>query len=190
MKKQTQKFNKLSKVIASTILASSVVFSANTALALEISTENLSYLINQQRAFYNLRPLTIDTDLTKAATLKSKDMINRDYFEHYAYGLSPWDFMKNSGYNYLYAGENLAMGFETSEGVVRAWINSPAHRANLLNPDYDEMGLGVVKGAYTDNTGKTEDTVMITNMFGRKKPVVVDIFNQIVSGFKNIFRIR
>ena len=114
-------------------------------------------------------------------------MLNRNYFEHFAYGLTPWDFMKKANYNYLYAGENLAMNFQTSEGMVNAWMNSPLHRANILNPDYNEMGLGIVKGAYTENN-KTQETIIVDNMFGRQKPVILDFFDNFIAKVTAIFK--
>lgn len=148
------------------------------ALASPINTENVLDSINQERAVRGLPALTINSDLTSAANLKSKDMVNRDYFEHFAFGMTPWDFVRNAGYNYLYAGENLAMDFNTSEGMVSAWMNSPAHRENILNPDFRDAGIGIVKGEFTED-GKVHSTVMVTNMFGRKKPAIVKVFDYI-----------
>lgn len=187
MKNKNKKINRITVIALALLVAGSVLFNSTIALASEITPENLAYLINIQRSYYGLKPLKIDTDLSRAASLKSRDMLNRDYFEHFAYGLAPWDFIRNAGYEYLYAGENLAMGFKTSEGTVKAWMNSPAHRANILNPDYEDMGVGVVKGTYTKTNGKTVETTMVTNMFGRKKPMIVEVFNKIVDGLKNIF---
>ncbi len=165
---------------------SSVLF-ASHALASPINTENVLQSLNQERTSRGLPKLTIDPDLTSAASLKSKDMLNRNYFEHFAFGLSPWDFIRNAGYNYLYAGENLAMDFNTSEGMVSAWMNSPAHRDNILNPDFRETGLGIIKGEFTEN-GKSHTTTMVTDMFGREKPTIVKAFDYITKDlFKNLF---
>ena len=163
------------------IVAAIVIFtSISGAFASEITPENIELLINSERTANGLIPLRIDKSLDQAAKNKSLDMVNRNYFEHYAFDLAPWDFIISAGYNYLYAGENLAMDFNTAEGTVNAWMKSPAHRDNILNPDYSDMGIGVVKGAYKDNNG-SHDTYMVTNMFGRKKPVVLQIFDNIVS---------
>ena len=180
-KNKISRANKTAKVTISLIVA--FLFSTQIAFASEINQSNLINLINQERTGRGVPALKIDIDLNQAASLKSKDMINRSYFDHYAYGLSPWDFIKNAGYNYLYAGENLAMDFETSEGVVKAWMSSPTHRDNILNPDFTETGLGIVKGEYNRN-GYTSDTTMISNMFGRKKPTIVKIFDYIA---RNVF---
>ncbi len=164
-----------------------VVFSSSLAFASDITPENVAYLINSKRTYYGLEPLKVDPNLDTAAEAKSADMISRDYFDHFAFGLAPWDFMKNAHYNYLYAGENLAMNFQTSEGMVSAWMNSPFHRANILNPDYTDMGIGVVKGAYTEN-GQTGETVMVTNMFGRPKPITLELFNNFIAKISEIYK--
>lgn len=164
----------------------SILF-ASQAFASTISTQNVLDSINQERTVRGLPKLTIDNDLTSAANLKSKDMLNRKYFEHFAFSMTPWDFIKNAGYNYLYAGENLAMDFNTSEGMVSAWMKSPAHRDNILNPDFRDTGLGIVKGEYTEN-GNTHSTTMVTNMFGRKKPVILRAFDYITKSLlDNLF---
>jgi len=163
-----------------------IITFAGTAYASEINFDNVGNLINQERSKRDLPKLKINQELNNAAALKSKDMINRNYFEHYAYGLSPWDFVKMAGYNYLYAGENLAMDFNTAEGMVGAWINSDAHRNNILNPDYIEMGVGIVKGEFTENSTNHE-TIMITNMFGREKPAIIKAFDYLAQSILNLF---
>lgn len=154
------------------------------AFASPINTPNVLDGINQQRTSRGLSKLAINPDLTNAANLKSKDMINRNYFEHFAFGMTPWDFIKNAGYNYLYAGENLAMDFNTSEGMVSAWMNSPAHRDNILNPDFQDAGIGIIKGEYTEN-GTVHSTTMVTNMFGRKKPIILKLFDYVTRDLLN-----
>lgn len=173
--------NKATKITISLIIV--FLYSTQFAFASEINQENVINLINQERTSRGISSLKIDSDLNQAAGLKSRDMINRNYFDHYAYGLSPWDFITISGYNYLYAGENLAMDFNTSEGVVKAWMNSPTHRDNILNPDFTETGIGIVKGDFIENSS-VHQTTMISNMFGRKKPAILKIFDYIA---KNVF---
>lgn len=178
------KFNTLPVVALTGALFFGTMFSH--VYAAPITEENVANLINQKRSEYDLPKLKINSELNTAASNKSKDMLNRHYFEHFAFGLSPWDFIVMSGYNYLYAGENLAMDFNTSEGMVSAWLNSPTHRENILNPDYTEMGLGIVKGDYTENT-TSHQTIMVDNMFGRQKPTVLKIFDAAIQTLANIF---
>lgn len=167
-------------VLSSFLLVSHVYASA-------ITPDNILNLLNQERTSRGIPKLVDNEELDNAASQKSKDMVNRDYFEHFAFGLTPWDFVKNSGYEYLYAGENLAMDFNTSEGMVNAWMNSPAHRDNILNPDFRDIGVGVVKGEFIEN-GSGRNTIMVTNMFGRKKPVILKVFDFITNNmFGNLF---
>jgi uncharacterized protein YkwD len=186
MKNQNIKFNTslLQKI---TLTSFAVLFSAlsvSYTFASDINQDNILNLLNQERTSRRLPKLELNDELSNAANLKSRDMINRNYFEHFAFGLTPWDFVKNAGYTYMYAGENLAMDFNTSEGMVDAWMNSPAHRENILNPDFRDVGIGVVKGEYTEN-GSTNSTIMVTNMFGRQKPMVVKVFDFITNNVLN-----
>lgn len=169
-----------SKRFAISIAVTALVFlnSFSFAEASEINAQNLLSLINKQREAENLTPLKENQSLDNAANLKAKDMINRNYFEHYAYGLTPWDFIRLSGYSYLYAGENLAMDFNTAEGMVNAWMKSQKHRDNIMNPDYTNIGFGIVKGTYTEN-GAQHETIMVSNMFGREKPGIYKFFEML-----------
>jgi len=177
---------KIQKNVIALAAAITMLMPSGFAFASEITPENVLFLINRERVYFGLNPLNPDPDLNRAAGFKSKDMISRDYFDHYGYGLTPWDFIGNQDYNYLYAGENLAMDFETAEGVVSAWLVSPTHRANILSPDFEDTGIGVVKGEFTEN-GLAKETTVVTNMFGRKKPPVVEVFNQIIENIRYLF---
>lgn len=104
-------------------------------------------LTNLERMKHGLKPLTINGDLARVAAIKSKDMLSNNYFAHQSptYG-SPFDMMSYFGINYSYAGENIAAGQRSPEEVVQAWMNSPGHRANILNPNYTQIGVGFAKG--------------------------------------------
>ncbi|WP_416825521.1 CAP domain-containing protein [Ectobacillus polymachus] len=104
-------------------------------------------LTNAQRAQYGLSPLKVDPTLSKVAKAKAQDMNNLNYFDHTSptYG-SPFDMMKQFGVTYTSAGENIAMGQQTPEEVVQAWMDSPGHRANILNSSYNYIGVGYVSG--------------------------------------------
>lgn len=107
-------------------------------------------LTNQERAKNGLPPLKVDLTLSKMAHEKSRDMSANGYFSHTSptYG-SPFDMMKQYGITYRYAGENIAMGQKTPEEVVNGWMNSAGHRANILNPNYNYIGVGyVAQGNY------------------------------------------
>ena len=100
-------------------------------------------LVNQERAAYGLSPLTLSTDLSDGARLKSQDMRDNRYFDHNSptYG-TPFEMMRSLGITYRAAAENIAMGYRTAEAVVDGWMNSPGHRANILNEDFDTIGIG------------------------------------------------
>ena len=163
------------------------IFSVNVAFASEITPENIVSAVNKEREVRNIQPLKVNSKLQNAAGNKSTDMIVRNYFEHYAYGLTPWQFIANQNYDYSVAGENLAMGFSSSEGVVNAWMNSPAHRANLLNSEFEEVGVGVVKGEYTEN-GNPTYTTMTTEMLAKPEPKISQILFAISKKIINIFK--
>lgn len=104
-------------------------------------------LTNQQRAKYGLKPLTMNWELQRMARIKSEDMRTRNYFDHMSpsYG-SPFTMMSSFGIHYSYAGENIAAGQQTPQSVVNAWMQSPGHRANILNAHYTQIGCGVAFG--------------------------------------------
>lgn len=107
-------------------------------------------LVNQQRAAYGLGALTLSAKLSDGARLKSQDMQKNRYFDHNSptYG-SPFDMMRSLGITYGSAGENIAQGYSSAEAVVNAWMNSPGHRANILNAKFTQIGVGYVSnGGY------------------------------------------
>lgn len=102
-------------------------------------------LVNEIRAENGLKPLTQDWQLSRVARYKSQDMRDLGYFSHTSptYG-SPFNMMKSFGISYRTAGENIAKGYSTPEAVVNGWMNSPGHRANILNSSYTHIGVGYV----------------------------------------------
>jgi len=103
-------------------------------------------LVNNERIKAGLKPLEIDMRLVDISRKKSRDMIEKNYFGHISptYG-SPFDALKNAGVAYRYAGENIA-GAPTVEKAHQALMNSPGHRANILNPNFNKIGIGIVDG--------------------------------------------
>ena len=107
-------------------------------------------LVNEIRIENGLRPLTYDWELSRVARYKSQDMKDNKYFSHTSpvYG-SPFQMMKSFGISYRSAGENIAKGYATPEAVVEGWMNSPGHRANILNSSFTHIGVGyVAEGRY------------------------------------------
>ena len=102
-------------------------------------------LVNEIRAENGLKPLTQDWQLSRVARYKSQDMRDLGYFSHTSptYG-SPFNMMNSFGISYRTAGENIAKGYSTPEAVVNGWMNSPGHRANILNSSYTHIGVGYV----------------------------------------------
>lgn len=100
-------------------------------------------LTNQERANEGLKPLATDAKLMDAAREKSTDMRTGKYFSHTSPTLgSPFDRMKALGIDYKAAAENIAMGQTSAEEVVKAWMNSPGHRANIMNGNFTHIGIG------------------------------------------------
>jgi len=102
-------------------------------------------LVNNIRAKYGLPKLTENWELSRCARYKSQDMYNKGYFSHTSptYG-SPFDMMTAFGIKYRTAGENIAKGYTTAQAVVNGWMNSPGHRANILNASFTQIGVGYV----------------------------------------------
>jgi len=132
-------------------------------ISYSITAEQLLNETNKQRQERGLSPLSLNENLSQAAGLKAFDMIAKSYWAHFAPdgSTSPWEFIKSSGYNYVYAGENLAKGFTDSQDVVNAWLNSPTHRDNMLSDKYKDIGFAVVEGKLLG-----EETVLIVEMLG------------------------
>ncbi|HTK03397.1 MAG TPA: CAP domain-containing protein [Alphaproteobacteria bacterium] len=130
--------------------------------ASNISPSEVIRLTNQKRVENGLLPLSENSTLSNAAIAKGNDMFARDYWAHFAPdGTSPWSFFSSFGYKYRYAGENLARDFSDSSSTVTAWMNSPTHRENILNPNYREIGIGVVNGNLSG-----ADTTIVVQFFG------------------------
>lgn len=140
----------------------------------DISNQQLLILTNQQRQENNLPVLTDNQALDQAAANKAADMFSKDYWAHIAPdGTTPWAFIKAAGYNYVYAGENLAKGFNSASDVVNAWMASPEHKANILSSNYKDVGFAVQTG-----TLNGEDTVLVVEMLGNTTLSTVPIANE------------
>ena len=119
------------------------------AFSSAITSANIINLTNQSRQQNGEGLLSENSQLSKAAQAKADDMLTRGYFAHTTPdGRTPWSFIIAAGYNYLMAGENLAVNFSEAEDVETAWMNSPGHRANILNKDFMEIGIGISQGQY------------------------------------------
>lgn len=132
--------------------------------ASNITTEELINYTNRERLNTGLSALQRNPLLDEAARKKAEDMFAKDYWAHVnPDGVEPWYFITQAGYSYVYAGENLAKDFQDSEKVVDAWMASASHKANLLNPKYQEIGIATVNG-----TLQGYETTLVVQIFGSK----------------------
>ncbi|WP_298787080.1 CAP domain-containing protein [uncultured Marinococcus sp.] len=132
--------------------SSSESSSAETSEAVSSQSESefeqeVVRLTNEVRAENGLEPVEADSSLQSVADAKSQDMIENDYFAHESptYG-SPFEMMQEFGVSYDGAGENIAAGQDTPQDVVDAWMDSPGHRDNILNPDFTHIAIGYEEG--------------------------------------------
>lgn len=122
-------------------------------------------LTNIEREKRGLKPLREDSRLSSAAAEKAENMYVENYWAHFSpSGKDPWGFMNRAGYKFSVAGENLAKNFYTPEEVVQAWMESPTHRDNLLNPKYVDIGIAVAEGNLNG-----QKTLLIVQEFGREE---------------------
>lgn len=153
-------------------------------VTIDISSEKLLFLTNQKRAKAGLPPLSLDNTLSNAALMKAKDMFAKNYWAHNAPdGTTPWEFIKDAKYQYVYAGENLAKGFTVSDDVVEAWMKSTTHKENVLSPNYRDVGFAVAKGELNG-----EETVLVVEMFGNSQTQIAEkpVSNVEISGVKTL----
>lgn len=130
--------------------------------ATSITAEDLFSLTNQERTKLSLPILKSNALLASAAYNKGVDMFADQYWAHVAPdGTTPWDFILGAGYDYHYAGENLAKDFTQASSIVAAWMNSPSHRDNIVNENFEDMGIAVVSGTFNG-----EETTICVQMFG------------------------
>ncbi len=119
-------------------------------------------LVNNDRTDEGLGQLTVNPTLVAAAQAKADDMAAKGYFSHTSPdGRNSWSWFKEAGYSFVYAGENLAVDFSDSEDVEKAWMNSPTHRANIMNGRFTEVGIASAVGTYKGHT-----TTFVVQMFG------------------------
>jgi uncharacterized protein YkwD len=146
-----------------------------TTFFADISEKVLINLTNEDRTSQGLVPLQENSKLSEAAYLKAKDMMDKGYFSHQSpEGVTPWYWIKKAGYDYKFAGENLAIGFLDSQEVFNAWMLSLPHQKNVLNPNYKEMGIAVLKGNFQGN-----ETAVVVQLFGSSLPKETPVISEV-----------
>jgi len=144
------------------ILFSLLGFAAGKTIASDITLDKVVELTNKSRMENGEKPLSVSSKLSSAAEAKADDMIAKNYFSHTAPdGTTPWHWIEKENYDYNYAGENLAMDFQSAEKMEDAWLASPTHRANILNEKYKEVGVAVKEGVIDGH-----QTILTVVMFG------------------------
>lgn len=129
-----------------------------------IATSSLISLTNKERTKLSLPELKNNTRLEHAAQMKAEDMASKQYFSHDTPNKKkPWYWFNKAGYNFVYAGENLAMQFTEANEVEEAWMASPLHRANIVNKKYTDIGIGIATGLYNGSS-----TIYVVQLFGKE----------------------
>lgn len=143
-------------LLVNSIWASHGVLGVNS----DFSNAALLKNTNAQRAQNHETALVINQQLSAAAQAKANDMAQRDYWSHDTPdGKPPWTFITAAGYSYQAAGENLAYGFANATDTVAGWMNSPTHKANILNAGYKDVGFGVAQAP--NYQGKGPETIIV-----------------------------
>jgi len=130
-----------------------------TSIVLDLNEKAMLDLHNKQRATQGLKALCVHPALQRAAEAHSQDMMDKDYFAHNSQdGTTFAQRIKREGYNYRAAGENIAWGsgsLGSPDSIFKNWMNSPGHKANIMNKSYREVGIGAVAGTYQSYAGAT-----------------------------------
>ncbi|MDD5031449.1 MAG: CAP domain-containing protein [Patescibacteria group bacterium] len=132
-----------------------------TAYLSSITPEKIIELTNKERMENDLNVLNANQILAQAAAEKSQAILESNQFQHNIGGRKFSDWVRETGYEYSYVGENLAIDFITSEGVLDAWLASPTHKKNILNSYYQEIGVAVSQGNFDG-----QNTTLVVQIFG------------------------
>lgn len=126
-----------------------------------ITEQNIIKLTNEERVSLGIPALTTNDLLTKAAYAKAKAIVDSQTFQHDIGDKHFSSWVKEVNYKYTHVGENLALDFTTSEGTIKAWLNSTSHKKNLLNDKFKEIGVAVVEDKF-----QGKNTTIIVQIFG------------------------
>jgi len=134
-----------SKLRLGLLLLGIILLTPGTYSYLSLTSGQILDLVNLDREKHGLASLSLNPSLNLAAMAKANDMLSKNYFAHTGPdGTKPWFWFTSLGYNYAYAGENLAEGYSDPLDLENSFMASPSHRANILSPFYSDMGLAIV----------------------------------------------
>lgn len=143
-------------------------FSGDYVWASEITSDRVIQLVNESRISHNTEVLVRSDLLTSVAQMKIDDMFAKGYFAHTSpEGKTPWVWFEKAGYEYEYAGENLAIHFTQAEAQHQAWMESESHRKNILKSEYKEIGVAVRRGIL-----EGQETIVTVQEFGVRAGVI------------------
>ena len=126
-----------------------------------ITAEKIITLTNEERQTANLDQLSTNALLSQAAQNKARAIFTNQSFQHNFPEKKFSSWIKEVGYDYSYVGENLALNFLTDEGVINAWLNSPTHKNNLLNKNFSEIGVAVIRDDW-----QGQPAILVVQIFG------------------------
>ncbi|EKE21882.1 MAG: hypothetical protein ACD_7C00098G0006 [uncultured bacterium] len=160
MKNTTLKLNTLKSSLLIGVFVFISFYYSSVTYAKEINSQNIIELINYSRLSDSLNPLAESSILSEVAQSKVSDMAKNHYFAHTSpAGVTPWHWFDKNNYSYKYAGENLAINYESAEEEHGAWMKSIAHKENILNSNFKEIGVATSKGII--NGKKSNITVTV-----------------------------
>lgn len=143
-------------VLALTIFNLLAPVAGLSTVTAQVDAGSLLAMHNQEREELGIGQLSINVALNASATAKAQAMLAADCWSHYCpEGTTPWEYFESEGYAYIFAGENLAEGFYENSSVMTAWMNSETHKANILNPNFTEIGFGFARGNFQGNSNNT-----------------------------------
>jgi hypothetical protein len=155
------KSGKLSYTVSLLAITLGIFLLPKTAFMATITPDKIISLTNGQRNQAGLNTLQINDQLTQAAKAKAQAVLDSQIFDHTINGKRFSTWIKATGYQYNIVGENLAIDFVTSEGLMRAWMASPEHRENILGDEYTEIGVGIAEGKFAG-----QNTIIVAQIFG------------------------
>lgn len=150
----------------------------NISSAASITGDNIIKETNKERERNGLETLSHNPLLEQAAESKAGYIFSEQVFQHNFDDRRFSSWIKDAGYVYQYVGENLAMDFATSEGVISAWLDSATHKKNLLNPEFKDIGVAVMEGMFAGKNTTVVVQIFGTPLYpyaaGKSTPAIID----------------